>query len=57
LLGGQMNIPALCVYYYPPAVRATVVAAKLQWSELFLLAATPALVAASPWDASLEVIA
>ncbi len=23
VIGGQMNIPALCVHYYPPALRAT----------------------------------
>jgi AAHS family 4-hydroxybenzoate transporter-like MFS transporter len=69
VVGGQMNIPALCVYYYPPAVRATgvglsmafgrigsivgplvggfLVAAKLPWSELFLLVGIPALIAAA----------
>ncbi|SCX59498.1 MFS transporter [Variovorax sp. EL159] len=69
IIGGQMNIPALCVHYYPANVRATgvglsmsvgrigsivgplvggfLVRAQLPWSQLFLLAAVPALLAAA----------
>ncbi|MGJ7530396.1 MFS transporter [Variovorax sp. GB1P17] len=69
IIGGQMNIPALCVHYYPANVRATgvglsmsigrigsivgplvggfLVGAQLPWSQLFLLAAVPALLAAA----------
>ena len=67
LIGGQQNFPALCVHFFPPAVRATgvgtamacgrigsivgpviggmLVGAHLPWSELFVIAAVPALVA------------
>jgi AAHS family 4-hydroxybenzoate transporter-like MFS transporter len=69
IIGGQMNIPALCVRYYPASVRATgvglsmavgrvgsivgplvggmLVGARLPWSQLFVLAAVPALLAAA----------
>jgi AAHS family 4-hydroxybenzoate transporter-like MFS transporter len=69
VIGGQMNIPALCVRYYPANVRATgvglsmavgrvgsivgplvgglLVGAQLPWGQLFVLAAVPALVAAT----------
>ena len=68
LLGGQQNIPALAVHFFPPALRATgvgtamacgrvgsivgpivggtLVGAHLPWTDLFLIAAAPALVAA-----------
>jgi len=67
LIGGQQNFPALCVHFFPPAVRATgvgtamacgrlgsivgpviggmLVGAHLPWSELFVIAAVPALIA------------
>ena len=68
ILGAQINIPALCVFYYPAHARATgvglsmavgrlgsivgplagglLVAARLPWSQLFLITAVPALAAA-----------
>jgi AAHS family 4-hydroxybenzoate transporter-like MFS transporter len=67
LIGGQQNFPALCVHFFPPAVRATgvgtamacgrvgsivgpviggmLVGAHLPWTELFVIAALPALAA------------
>ena len=67
LIGGQQNFPALCVHFFPPAIRATgvgtamacgrvgsivgpviggmLVGAHLPWSELFVIAAVPALAA------------
>ena len=67
LIGGQQNFPALCVHFFPPAIRATgvgtamacgrvgsivgpiigglLVGARLPWTELFLIAAVPALAA------------
>jgi len=67
LIGGQQNFPALCVHFFPPAIRATgvgttmasgrvgsivgpavgglLVGAQLPWTELFVIAAVPALMA------------
>ena len=67
LIGGQQNIPALAVHFFPPALRATgvgtvmacgrigsivgpiiggaLVASHLDWTQLFLIAAAPALMA------------
>lgn len=67
LIGGQQNFPALCVHFFPPAVRATgvgtamacgrvgsivgpiiggmLVSAHLPWTELFVIASIPAVMA------------